>query len=241
MKDPPAPAVALVSGGLDSAVAAAWTKAEGRVVHAVSFDYGQRHHAELAAAARVAAALKLDSHRVLKVDLASIGGSALTADIAVPKNRTDDEIGRDVPVTYVPARNTVFLSLGLALAEVTGAEIVVIGANSIDSSGYPDCREPYLRAFETMANLGTAPRRYGRPPYRIVAPLVHLTKPMIIRKGIALKVPFELTHSCYDPVGREALACGECDSCFLRRRGFEDACVPDPTRYAVKKTRKRSG
>jgi 7-cyano-7-deazaguanine synthase len=239
VKEPPAPAVALVSGGLDSAVAAAWVKAEGRIVHAVSFDYGQRHRVELDAAARVAKALRLDSHRVIKVDLTAIGGSALTADISVPKDRTGDEIGRGVPVTYVPARNTVFLSLGLALAEVTGAEIIVIGANSIDSSGYPDCREPFLRAFETLANLATAPRPRSRPPYRIVAPLVHLTKPMIVRRGVELKVPFELTHSCYDPVGKEALACGACDACFLRRRGFEDARVPDPTRYAVKKTRKR--
>jgi 7-cyano-7-deazaguanine synthase len=231
--------VALVSGGLDSAVAAACVKAEGRIVHALSFDYGQRHRVELEAAARVAEALRLDSHRVIKVDMAAIGGSALTADIPVPKNRTDDQIGRGVPVTYVPARNTVFLSLGLALAEVTGAEVIVIGANSIDSSGYPDCRDPYLRAFEALAELATAPRPKSRPPYRIAAPLVHMTKPMIVRRGVLLKVPFELTHSCYDPVGREALACGECDSCILRRRGFEDARVPDPTRYAVKKTRKR--
>jgi 7-cyano-7-deazaguanine synthase len=230
--------VALLSGGLDSAVAAACAKAEGRMVHAVSFDYGQRHRAELAAAARVAAALHLDSHRVLSVDLASVGGSALTADIAVPKDRTGDEIGRGVPVTYVPARNTVFLALGLALAEVTGAEAIVIGANWIDSSGYPDCREEFLRAFETLANLGTAPRPGSRPPYRVLAPLIHLTKPMIIRRGLELNVPFELTHSCYDPVGPEALACGACDACFLRRRGFEEAQVADPTRYAERKVRR---
>jgi 7-cyano-7-deazaguanine synthase len=239
VKESPPPAVALVSGGLDSAVAAACAKAEGRIVHALSFDYGQRNRVELRAAARVAEALGLDSHRVIRVDLTAIGGSALTADIPVPKDRTDDEIGRDVPITYVPARNTVFLSLGLALAEVTGADAVFIGVNSVDSSGYPDCREPYLRAFETLANLATAPRPVSRPPYRIAAPRGHLTKPMIIRQGLALKVPFELTHSCYDPVGDEGLACGGCDACFLRRRGFEDARVPDPTRYAPKPAAKK--
>jgi 7-cyano-7-deazaguanine synthase len=226
-------AVALVSGGLDSAVAAAWVASEGRTVHAVSFDYGQRHRAELAAAARVAAALRLASHRVLRVDLASIGGSALTGDIAVPKGRADAEIGRGVPVTYVPARNTVFLSLALAVAEVLGAEEIVIGANAVDYSGYPDCREPFLRAFETMANLATASAALGRSRFRIVAPLVHLTKADIVRKGLALGVPLGLTHSCYDPVGPEALACGACDSCRIRRRGFTEAGADDPTRYAV--------
>jgi 7-cyano-7-deazaguanine synthase len=225
-------AVALLSGGLDSAVAAAWSVSQGRVVHAVSFDYGQRHRAELDAAARVAAALHLASHRVVRVDLASIGGSALTADIAVPKSRGDAEIGRGVPVTYVPARNTVFLSLALALAEVLAADEIVIGANAVDYSGYPDCREPYLRAFETMANLATAASTAGGARFRIVAPLVHMSKADIVRLGVELSAPLAATHSCYDPVGPAALACAACDSCILRRRGFAEAGVADPTRYA---------
>lgn len=225
-------AVALLSGGLDSAVAASWSVSQGRTVHGVSFDYGQRHRAELAAAARVAAALRLASHRVVAVDLASIGGSALTSEIAVPKRPDDFVSGGRIPSTYVPARNTVFLSLALGLAEVLRAEEIVIGANAVDYSGYPDCREPYLRAFETMANLATAAAVEGRMRFRVVAPLVHLSKADIVRMGACLGVPFALTHSCYDPDGPDALACGACDSCLLRRRGFEQAGVPDPTRYA---------
>ena len=226
-------AVALLSGGLDSTVAAACSLADGRTVHGVSFDYGQRHRAELAAAARVAAALRLASHRVVAVDLAAIGGSALTADVAVPKGRDADEIGRGVPVTYVPARNTVFLALALGLAETLGAEEIVIGANAVDYSGYPDCRGPYLAAFEAMANLATAAAVEGRARFRIVAPLLAMPKAEIVRTGVRLSAPLALTHSCYDPVGPGALACGACDSCLLRRRGFLDAGVPDPTRYAV--------
>jgi 7-cyano-7-deazaguanine synthase len=226
-------AVALISGGLDSTVAAAWSIAEGRSVHGVSFDYGQRHRAELAAAARVAAALGLASHRVVAVDLAAIGGSALTADLAVPKGRDAAEIGRGVPVTYVPARNTVFLALALALAETLGAEEIVIGANAVDYSGYPDCRGPYLAAFEAMANLATAAAVEGRARFRVVAPLLAMSKAEIVRTGARLGAPLALTHSCYDPVGPGALACGACDSCLLRRRGFLEAGVPDPTRYAV--------
>jgi 7-cyano-7-deazaguanine synthase len=229
----PAPrAVALLSGGLDSAVATAWVLARGREVHGVSFDYGQRHRTELEAAARVASALRLASHRVVRVDLAAIGGSALTSDVAVPKHRADDEIGRGVPVTYVPARNTVFLSLALALAEVVGAEEIVIGANAVDFSGYPDCRGPYLRAFEAMANLATAAATQGRARFRVVAPLLEMSKADIVRTGVALGAPLELTRSCYDPVGPDALACGACDSCRIRRRGFDEAGVPDPTAYA---------
>jgi len=229
---PAASAVALVSGGLDSAVAAAWTASRGRVVHGVSFDYGQRHRAELAAAARVAAALRLASHRVVRVDLAAIGGSALTSDAAVPKGRADAEIGRGVPVTYVPARNTVFLSLALGLAEVLGAEEIVIGANAVDYSGYPDCRGPYLRAFEEMANLATAAGVDGRARFRVVAPLLEMSKAQIVRLGVELGAPIAATRSCYDPVGPDALACGACDSCVLRRRGFVEAGVVDPTPYA---------
>jgi len=225
--------VTLLSGGLDSAVAAAWSQNEGRTVHGVSFDYGQRHRAEIAAAARVAAALGLASHRVVAVDLAAIGGSALTADVAVPKGREPSAIGRGVPVTYVPARNTVFLSLALGLAETLGAEEIVIGANAVDYSGYPDCRGPYLAAFEAMANLATAAAVEGRAHFRIVAPLLAMSKADIVRTGARLSAPLALTHSCYDPVGTEALACGACDACLLRRRGFLEAGVPDPTRYAV--------
>lgn len=227
-----ASAVALVSGGLDSTVAAAWTLSRGRVVHGVSFDYGQRHRAELSAAARVAEALSLASHRVVRVDLAAIGGSALTADVAVPKGRPHDEIGRGAPVTYVPARNTVFLSLALGLAEVLGAEEIVIGANAVDYSGYPDCRGPYLRAFETMANLATAAAVEGRARFRVVAPLLSMSKAEIVKLGVELGAPLALTRSCYDPVGPDALACGACDSCVLRRRGFVEAGVADPTPYA---------
>lgn len=225
-------AVALLSGGLDSAVAAADTLARGRVVHAVSFDYGQRHRAELLAAERVAAALRLASHRVIRVDLAAIGGSALTAAIDVPKARPAGEIGRGVPVTYVPARNTVFLSLALGLAEVLGADELVIGANAVDYSGYPDCRGPYLAAFETMANLATAAALRGDVRFRVVAPLLALSKAGIVRRGAELGVPMHLTRSCYDPAGPSALACGACDACVLRRRGFDEAGLPDPTDYA---------
>lgn len=233
----PAPsAVALLSGGLDSAVAAAWSAAQGRTVHGISFDYGQRHRAELAAASRVAAALRLASHRVVAVDLAALGGSSLTSSASVPKRAADFDFQGGIPSTYVPARNTVFLSIALGLAEVLRAEEIVIGANAVDYSGYPDCREPYLRAFETMANLATAAAVEGRLRFRVVAPLVHLSKAEIVRTGAGLGVRFELTHSCYDPVGDDALACGACDSCILRRRGFEQAGVPDPTRYAELRT-----
>jgi 7-cyano-7-deazaguanine synthase len=232
VKSTPPAAVALLSGGLDSAVAAAWTASRGRTVHAVSFDYGQRHRAELVAAARVAAALRLASHRVLAVDLAAIGGSALTRGAAVPKGRADAEIGRGVPVTYVPARNTVFLSLALALAETLDAEEIVIGANAVDYSGYPDCRGPYLRAFETMANLATAAAVEGRSKFRVVAPLLEMSKAEIVKLGVELGAPLALTRSCYDPVGPDALACGACDSCVLRRRGFVESGVADPTPYA---------
>jgi len=230
---PAAPSsVALLSGGLDSAVAAAATIARGRAVHGVSFDYGQRHRAELAAAARLASLLALASHRVVRVDLAAIGGSALTSDVDVPKDRADDEIGRGVPVTYVPARNTVFLSLGLALAETLGADEIVIGANAVDYSGYPDCRGPYLAAFETMANLATAAGTERSARFRIVAPLLEMSKADIVRLGVKLRVPLDATRSCYDPVGPDALACGACDACSLRRRGFAEAGVVDPTAYA---------
>ncbi len=229
-------AVALLSGGLDSAVAAAWAADAGRVVHALSIDYGQRHRSELDAAKRLAEILPIASHRVVSVDLATIGGSALTSDEEVPKSRGLSEIGRGVPNTYVPARNTVFLSIALGLAEVLGAAELVIGANSLDYSGYPDCRGPYLHAFEEMANLATAAGVEGRTHFRIWAPLLHLTKAEIVTRGVELAVPLELTHSCYDPDDsnpERSAACGRCDACLLRRKGFAEAHVPDPTPYAV--------
>lgn len=228
--------VVLLSGGLDSCVAGAWVRSRGRALHAISFDYGQRHRTELDAAARVAEALGAASRTVVAVDLRAIGGSALTSDAAVPKDR--EEIGAGVPSTYVPARNTIFLSLALGLAETRGADEIVIGANALDYSGYPDCREPYLRAFEAMANLATAAATEQGVRMRIAAPLVAMTKAEIVREGVRLGAPLALTHSCYDPVydrngsGDTGLACGRCDSCILRRRGFEQAGVPDPTRYA---------
>jgi len=208
------------------------TRASGRAVHAITFDYGQRHRAELDAAVRVAAALGCASHRIVRVDLRAIGGSALTDDVAVPKGRTADAIGRGIPATYVPARNTVFLSLALGLAETVGADEVVIGANALDYSGYPDCREPYLRSFEATANLataaGVAAAEAGRTRFRVEAPLVRMTKAEIVRRGVALDAPLHLTHSCYDPVGPDARPCGECDSCLLRKKGFAEAGVTDP-------------
>lgn len=228
-------AVALLSGGLDSTVAAAATLARGLEVHGIAFDYGQRHRVELAAAAEVAEALGLASFRVVPVGLDVLGGSALTDDQDVPK-LADDEVpaGDAIPSTYVPARNTVFLAIALGLAEVVGAERLVIGANAIDYSGYPDCRGPFLRAFEAVANQGTAAAVEGRTQFRIDAPLLELTKPQIVRLGAELGAPMHLTHSCYDPVlrGDDVRACGSCDSCHFRRRGFEEAGVPDPTRYA---------
>lgn len=230
---PPRPrAVVLLSGGLDSCVAAAWAVSQGCETHAISFDYGQRHAVELDAAARAAQALGLASHRVVRVDLRTIGGSALTADIAVPKDRATESMAADVPATYVPARNTVFLALALGLAETVGAERIVIGANALDYSGYPDCRDEYLRAFETLANLATAAGAAGRARFRIEAPLLRMTKAQIVRLGVELGAPLAVTRSCYDPVGAAGDACGRCDACALRRKGFREADVADPTAYA---------
>jgi 7-cyano-7-deazaguanine synthase len=221
-------AVVLLSGGLDSATAAAWAVAAGFDVAALSVDYGQRHSAELAAARAVAAHLAIADHRVLAVDLRAIGGSALTSDIPVPRDRT--EIGGDVPVTYVPARNTVFLALLTGMAEVVGAHDLVIGANVQDYSGYPDCRPEFLRAFAEVARLGTRAGVEGAR-FTIHAPLLHLSKAGIVRLGESLGVDFSLTLSCYDPPA-PATHCGRCDACQLRREGFREAGVPDPTVYA---------
>jgi 7-cyano-7-deazaguanine synthase len=221
-------AVVLVSGGLDSATCLAIARAEGYRCHALSFQYGQRHRAELDAAARVAARLGAVEHRVMQIDLAAFGGSALTdATIAVPE---DGAAGTAIPVTYVPARNTVFLAFALAWAEVLQAHDIFIGVNAVDYSGYPDCRPEFIDAFARMANLATREGVEGREPLRIRTPLIDLSKAAIIRQGAALGVDFGMTVSCYqaDEQGR---ACGRCDSCRLRRAGFAAAGVPDPTRY----------
>jgi 7-cyano-7-deazaguanine synthase len=222
-------AIVLLSGGIDSATALAMTRAGGRRCHALSFRYGQRHAVELDAAARVARALGAASHRVIDLDMRAIGGSALTDAIDVPKGRSEAEIGAGIPVTYVPARNTIFLAYAIAVAEVTGASEIVVGVNVLDSSGYPDCRPAWLAAMQEVARLGTRAGAESRP-VTIRAPLIEMSKAEIIRAGTALGVDYGLTHSCYDPSPAGA-ACGACDSCVLRRRGFEAAGVPDPTRY----------
>ena len=223
------PAVVLVSGGLDSATALAICAHEGFEAHALSFDYGQRHRIELDAARRVVASLGARDHRVATIDLRIFGGSALTGDVAVPKNR-ETKSANEIPITYVPARNTIFLSYALAWCEVLGAADIFIGANAIDYSGYPDCRPEFISAFEHLAGVATKAGVEGTT-FRIHAPLIAMSKAQIIRKGTELGVDFSLTHSCYDPTA-EGLACGECDSCRLRLAGFRDAGVTDPIRYA---------
>ncbi|WP_307002340.1 7-cyano-7-deazaguanine synthase QueC [Sphingomonas sp. SORGH_AS_0879] len=221
-------AVVLVSGGLDSMISAASAKAAGYRVLALSVDYNQRHKVELAAAARVAEALGAERHIVLPLDLSAFGGSALTADIDVPK----DGVKPGIPVTYVPARNTIFLSLALGWAEAAGARDLFIGVNALDYSGYPDCRPEFIVAFEGLAEIATKAGVEGQP-FKIHAPLQHMTKADIVREGTRLGVDMGLSWSCYDPTP-EGLHCGECDSCRLRSKGFEEAGIPDPTAYAVK-------
>lgn len=222
-------AVVLLSGGLDSATALAIARSEGFECYALSFRYGQRHGVELDAAHRVAASLGVAEHLVLDLDLGRIGGSALTDDIAVPKNRSESDMSREIPVTYVPARNTIFLSHALAWAEVIGAQDIFIGVNALDYSGYPDCRPEYIEAFERMGNLATKAGVEG-VQFHIHAPLIRMTKSEIIRTGIRLGVDYSLTHSCYDPAP-DGRACGRCDSCLIRKKGFKEAGVEDPTRY----------
>ena len=224
-------AVVLSSGGLDSSTVLAMVADQGLSIYSLSFDYGQRHVCELRAAEKVAAAAGVKRHLVTRVDLKPIGGSALTDDIAVPKTRSGSLTAEAIPVTYVPARNTIFLSYALAWAEVLGAWDIFIGVNAVDYSGYPDCRPEYILAFETMANLATKSAIEGKGRYRIHTPLIDLTKAEIILAGTALGVDYALTHSCYDPTP-QGLACGDCDSCILRKNGFADAGVPDPTPYA---------
>ncbi len=229
----PAPyAVALLSGGLDSMISAAMARESGKRLLALSFDYNQRHRVELAAARRIADALGAERHIVLPMDLSAFGGSALTADIDVPKDGAGTEDGGGIPVTYVPARNTIFLSLALGWAEAAGARDIYIGVNALDYSGYPDCRPEFIAAFEGLAELATKAGVEG-DPFRIQAPLQHMTKADIVREGTRLGLDLSLSWSCYDPAPG-GLHCGECDSCRLRARGFDEAGIADPTRYAVK-------
>ncbi len=225
-------AVVLLSGGLDSATALAVARAEGYRCHALSFDYGQRHAREIESARRVAASLGVEAHLTLRLDLRAIGGSALTADIAVPKSRSAEAIGAGIPVTYVPARNTIFLSHALAWAEVLGAQDIFIGVNVLDASGYPDCRPEYVEAFERLANLATQAGVEGKSRFRIHTPLITLTKAGIIRRGTDLGVDFSLTWSCYAPEADDR-ACGQCDACLLRKKGFAEAGLPDPVPSAT--------
>jgi len=225
-------AVVLSSGGLDSTTAMAIVKQEGFDIYSLSFDYGQRHCCELHAAEKVATALEAKDHLVLQIGLNKIGGSALTDDIDVPKSRSSAEIANGIPITYVPARNTIFLSYALAWAEVLRSSHIIIGVNAIDYSGYPDCRPEYLEAFERLANLATKAGVEGAPRIKILAPLLSLTKAQIISKGIKLGVDYAITHSCYDPFP-EGLACGRCDSCILRQKGFKEAGFSDPAKYML--------
>lgn len=233
MKTGHAPAIVLSSGGLDSTTCLAIARADGHdPIYALSFDYGQRHRHELQAAKAISAAFGVAEHRVISIDLRQFGASALTADIDVPKDRSlDDMRHAGAPITYVPARNTIFLSYALAWAEVLSVRDVYIGVNALDYSGYPDCRPEYVAAFEAMANLATNMTTTPGGAFRIHAPLIHLTKAQIIERGTALGVDYAMTHSCYDPSPAGG-ACGRCDSCLLRARGFAQAKLPDPTVYA---------
>ncbi len=225
-------AVCLLSGGLDSSTCLGLAVREGFSCYALSFDYGQRHRIELECAARVARHFHADEHRTAVIDLRAFGSSALTADIAVPKHRSPDEMSKGIPVTYVPARNTIFLAYALAWAEVLESSDIFIGVNAIDYSGYPDCRPEYIEAFERMANLATKAGVEGRTHTRIHTPLSKLDKAGIVKLGVGVGVDFSLTHSCYDPTP-DGRPCGQCDSCLLRRKGFDEAGIPDPVVYAV--------
>jgi 7-cyano-7-deazaguanine synthase len=223
-------AVILLSGGLDSTTTLAIAKHEGFDAYALSFSYGQRHVVEIEAARAVAARMGVVQHVILPIDLRQFGGSALTADIPVPKDRALEEMDCGVPITYVPARNTIFLSFALAWAEVLGASDVFLGVNALDYSGYPDCRPEYFQAFEDMANLATKAAVEGRQRLHIHTPLIHMTKAQIIRRGLELGVDYGLTTSCYDPAPGGA-ACGRCDACLLRAKGFAEAGTEDPMRF----------
>jgi 7-cyano-7-deazaguanine synthase len=226
------PAVVLLSGGLDSTTTLAIAKHQGFRLHALTFQYGQRHAIEIAAARRVAQAFAVERHVIVDVDLRVFGGSALTDELAVPKNRTPEDLSHSIPITYVPARNTVFLAYALAFAEVTQSEDIFLGVNALDYSGYPDCRPEYIRAFEVMANLATKAAVEGQQRLRIHTPLIHLSKVQIIQRGLELGVDYGLTHSCYDP-NPDGSSCGQCDSCLLRLKGFKEAGVADPIVYRL--------
>lgn len=230
-------AIVLLSGGLDSTTCLAIAKAEGfSPRYTIAFDYGQRHRRELEAAEAISRAMGAQEHRVIRIDLRQFGKSALTDDIAVPKDRGEGEMGGSIPITYVPARNTIFLSYALAWAEVLGCLDVFIGVNAVDYSGYPDCRPEFIRAFQAMANVATKMTTETESSrFRVHAPLIHLTKAQIIRRGAELGVDYGMTHSCYDP-SAEGLACGRCDSCLLRKKGFAEAGVADPTRYGTERS-----
>jgi len=225
-------AVVLLSGGIASTTTLAIAITEGYEAYALSFDYGQRHKIEMEAARCVAKSLDAKQHRIAKIDMRIFGGSALTDDVDVPKKRSATEIGSGIPITYVPARNTIFLGYAVAWAEVIPASDIFLGVNAIDYSGYPDCRPEFIEAFETLANLGTKAGVEGRC-FRIQAPLIKFSKPEIVRKAIELDVDLSLTHSCYDP-SPEGFACGECDSCLLRLKAFREAGIRDPIRYMKK-------
>ncbi len=223
-------AVVLLSGGLDSATTAAIAATEGYAIHALSIEYGQRHRFELESARRVASALNVAEHKLVTIDLASLGGSALTADIAVPQGRSPQEISAGIPITYVPARNTVMLSIALGYAEVLGAVDIFVGVNAVDYSGYPDCRPEFIAAFEKLANLATKAGVEGTANFRIHTPLIKLTKAEIIQRGTELGVDYSLTHTCYAP-NEAGISCGRCDACHLRQKGFADAGLADPLEY----------
>ncbi len=216
------PAVVLLSGGLDSSTCLALAKSQGYDCHALSFDYGQRQRQELAAAQSVAQTIGVASHRILSLDMRAIGGSALTSDMAVPKHRSAEEIGQGIPVTYVPARNTIFLSYALGLAEVLKANDIFIGVNALDYSGYPDCRPAFIQAFQTMANLATAAGVSGQSPMTIHTPLIDMTKAQIVRTALDLGLDIDMTFSCYDPTP-DGEPCGACDACLLRAKGISEA------------------
>ncbi len=230
MSDPKPKAVVLLSGGIDSATAAAVAQDRGFDLRAITFRYGQRHAVETEAAARIAKALQVRQHVFQSIDLRALGGAALTDAIEVPRSAGVSRIGDGIPVTYVPARNTIFLSLALGFAEAIGSSDIFIGVNAVDYSGYPDCRPEFVKAFERLANLATKAAVEGTR-FTIHAPLIAMSKADIIREGRRLGVDFGLTHSCYDPTS-EGLACGFCDSCLLRKHGFQQAGIPDPARYA---------
>ncbi|HEX7415954.1 MAG TPA: 7-cyano-7-deazaguanine synthase QueC [Smithellaceae bacterium] len=225
-------AVVLLSGGIDSTTTLAIAKNMGFAIYALSFRYGQRHEVELKAASRIARHFNIAEHLIVDIDLRRIGGSALTGDIAIPKSRDIKQMGKDIPVTYVPARNTIFLSYALAWAETIKAFDIFIGVNALDYSGYPDCRPEYIAAYEKMANLATKAGVEGKQRIKINTPLIRMTKAQIIRKGIELGVDYSQTHSCYDP-SAEGVACGECDSCLLRLNGFQEAGIKDSIRYKI--------